>query len=77
MSLDVEEFLRVSGQCGRGYMASSGPTSRLEEKLSQAGQARGLLTEAYATPTALFISAKKDGKIITSLERIKDNEINF
>lgn len=77
MAFSVDEFVRVCGQCGRGYMASSGPTSRLEEKLSQAGQTHGFPTEAYATPTALFISSKNENQTITSLERIKDNEINF
>ena len=77
MTPEMNDFLKVSGQCGRGYMASNGPTARLEEKLSQAGLTHGFLTESYATPTALFISAKKDDHVVTALERIKDNETNF
>jgi uncharacterized membrane protein YjjP (DUF1212 family) len=77
MNANVNEFLKVTGDCARGYLATSGPITRLEERLAQAGQVCGLQCDVYATPTALFVTAKKGMDVVTTLERATENTINF
>lgn len=77
MSTHINEFLKVVGECARGYLSTSGPITRLEEKLANAGAVCGLQCEVYATPTAVFITAKKGTEIVTSLERATESSINF
>lgn len=77
MTVNVSEFIKITSACGQGYLSSGGPTSRLEEKLRQAGQTHGFPTEVYATPTGMFVSVKKGEKVFTSFERILGNETNF
>jgi len=72
-------FVRVATKCAKYYLASGGPTSRLEDKLSDAGTAYGFKTEVFATPTGVFVSSiSADGKQITTLlDRIKESSINL
>jgi uncharacterized membrane protein YjjP (DUF1212 family) len=77
MDLSHSEFVKIISACGQGYLSSGGPTSRLEEKLMQAGQTYGFPTEVYATPTGMFVSVKYDDQITTGFERILGNQTNF
>jgi uncharacterized membrane protein YjjP (DUF1212 family) len=77
MALSHSEFIKIVSACGQGYLSSGGPTSRLEEKLMQAGQTHGYPTEVYATPTGMFVSVKYQDQIMTGFERILGNETNF
>ncbi len=56
---------------------TGGPITRLEERITQAGAVNGFLCDVYATPTAVFVTAKKDGEVITTLERATESTINF
>jgi len=77
MASPISDYLHVAGLAGKHYLATNGPTSRLEEKVSQGGELLGYQTDVYVTPTAMFISMRDQGKIYTSLETIHDNVINF
>jgi uncharacterized membrane protein YjjP (DUF1212 family) len=77
MSPSINEFLKVTGEVARGYLATGGPITRLEERLTQAGHVCGLQCEVYATPTAVFVTAKKGKEVVTTLERATENTINF
>lgn len=77
MKAQLNEFLKVAGECARGYLVTGGPITRLEERLSQAGSVNGLQCDVYATPTAVFVSAKKDNEVVTTLERATESTINF
>lgn len=60
------------------YLASGGPTSRLEESLRQLGQNCELITEVFATPTGVFVSA--GGRFqdpATVIARIPESGINL
>ncbi len=72
-------FIRVAVRCGRRYLSSSGPSSRLEEKLTRAGARYGFKTEVFATPTGVFVSCvnPEGDKILTLLDRIKESTINL
>ncbi len=62
----------------RHYLSAGGPTSRLEESITQLGNQFNTDTEVFATPTGVFItSTKKDGKPETALARIKNTSINL
>lgn len=58
-------------------MASGGPTSRLEEKIAQAGKALGYDCDVYGTPTAMFVYARDGQSYYMSMERITSHETNF
>jgi len=74
----MNEFLRVAGECGKSYLATGGPTSRLEERLMTAGQVHGYKCDVYATPTAVFVSVRDAaGANVTSLETIQESSTNF
>ncbi|MBY0384439.1 threonine/serine exporter family protein, partial [bacterium] len=77
MKTQLNEFLKVTGECARGYLVTGGPITRLEERLSQAGHVNGLQCDVYATPTAVFVSAKKDNEVVTTLERATESTMNF
>lgn len=77
MTPSIPDFLKVVGECARGYLITGGPITRLEERLMQAGTLCGLSCDVYATPTAVFITAKKGTEIVTSLERATESSINF
>ncbi len=73
----MNEFLKVSGECARGYLSMNGPITRLEERLTQAGAVHGFECEVYATPTAVFVTAKKGMEVVTTLERSTEISLNF
>lgn len=77
MSVSLTEYVKIISACGQGYLSGGGPTSRVEEKLQQAGHQHGFPTEVYATPTGMFISVKQGDQIVTSFERILGNSTNF
>ena len=57
------------------YLASGGPTSRLEESLYQIGAAHARHTEIFATPTGVFVSLQDFERRevpITSLMRLRE-----
>lgn len=58
-------------------MATGGPTSRLEEKISQAGKALGYECDVYGTPTAIFVYARDGQNYYMSMERVSSHETNF
>lgn len=73
----MNEFLKVTGECARGYLSMNGPITRLEERLTQAGAIHGFQCEVYATPTAVFVTAKKGMEVVTTLERSTEISLNF
>ena len=75
--MNVNQFLKVVGRCGKSYLHNGGPTSRLEEKITLPGKSCGFRTDVLATPTGLFISVKDGYKTYTTLERIGDTVNNF
>jgi uncharacterized membrane protein YjjP (DUF1212 family) len=60
-------------QYGKHYVASGGPTSRLEEQLCKIGDKFQNPVEVFATPTGIFITEKDQ----THLLRIKEGGINL
>lgn len=57
------------------YLASGGPTSRLEESLYQIGQYHNRHTEIFATPTGVFVTVQdieRKNDPVTSLLRLRD-----
>lgn len=58
-------------------MAAGGPTSRLEEKIAQAGKALGYECDVYGTPTAMFVYTRDGQNYFMSMERITSHETNF
>lgn len=57
------------------YLASGGPTSRLEDSLLRIGALYGRLTEVFATPTGVFVTLNdptNDDDPKTALLRIRD-----
>ncbi len=79
MNDDLNLFLIIATKVGRRYLSCGGPTSRLEDKLSEAGLRYGFRTEVFATPTGIFVSAVSiDGKRLnTLLDRIKEGTMNL
>lgn len=77
MNPAMSEYLQVVGDCGKKYLATGGPTSRLEEKIVQSGQSLGYNSQIYATPTAMFVSVQQAGEIVTSLEVVPESTMNF
>lgn len=77
MSTFVSDFLRVASECGKKYMATGGPTSRLEEKIAQSGKSLGYDCDVYGTPTAMFIYVRDGQNYYMTMERVVDNQINF
>lgn len=77
MSAFVSDFLSITSECGKRYMATGGPTSRLEEKISQSGKALGYDCDVYATPTAMFVYARDGQSYYMTMERVVDTQINF
>lgn len=72
-------FLLIATKVGRRYLGCGGPTSRLEEKLSEAGTRYGYRTEVFATPTGIFVSsvAPNGTRLATLLDRIKESSMNL
>jgi len=69
------EILELMLLYSKQYLGSGGPTSRLEESLSRLGDSWKLQTEAYGTPTGIFITVKEkdaDSDPKTALVRIKE-----
>ncbi len=66
------ELTKFMAEFSRTYIASGGPTSRLEDALSQIGNSLGHKTEIFATPTGVFVNAiHPDGSVSSQLCRIK------
>lgn len=62
----------------RAYIASGGPTSRLEDALAALGRRMGYVSEVFATPTGAFVSVSDPGKPHQTLIcRIKEGGINL
>lgn len=75
---DVSDFVQLAATWGARYLGCGGPTSRLEEKISAAGEKFGFDTQAFAVPTGVFVSASAKGsKAITTFKRLRDTSINF
>lgn len=71
-------LLNFMAEYGRAYLASGGPTSRLEEALSALGRKLGYPTEVFATPTGIFVSCVDEtGQSHTTISRIKDSGVNL
>lgn len=73
----IRRFLKVIGHCGKYYIYHGGPTSRLEDKIAEAGKSFGYEVETWCTPTGLFISVTDGEQTITTLERIRDSRYIF
>lgn len=71
-SKSVENFIQFAVQAGRSYLGAGGPTSRMEIRLQEVGASLDLEVEVFATPTGVFVSARKrgDSGVVTSLGRI-------
>lgn len=55
------------------YLASGGPTSRLEDSLARVGEMHGRQTEVFATPTGIFVTIQEPGHLPhTAVTRIRD-----
>jgi uncharacterized membrane protein YjjP (DUF1212 family) len=77
-SPSINELLKFYVNYARRYLASGGPTSRLEESLGQVGHKFGYESEVFATPTGVFFTCQKPGENpTTSLARIKESSINL
>lgn len=62
----------------REYQGSNGPTSRLEDRLTQTGKAWGFATEVFATPTGVFLSIRRPGEEPrTALARVKSTRTDL
>src|SRR3990167_2145371 len=62
----------------RHYLSSGGPTSRLEESITQLGEKFGHQTEVFSTPTGVFITSQPKNKAPqTALARIRNTTINL
>lgn len=62
----------------RAYIASGGPTSRLEDALAALGRRLGFASEVFATPTGAFVSVTDPGmRPHTTICRIKEGGINL
>ncbi|MBI3542230.1 MAG: threonine/serine exporter family protein [Deltaproteobacteria bacterium] len=73
-----DELLSFMAEYGRSYIASGGPTSRLEEALAGLGLKLDVPTDVFATPTGIFVSCHdQTGANRTTLSRIKDSGINL
>ena len=75
----INPYLLLATTLGRRYLGCGGPTSRLEEKLSESGNHYGYRTEVFATPTGIFVSAiGPNGRYLaTLLDRIRDGTVNL
>ena len=72
---DLVEFLLLYAKL---YLASGGPTSRLEDSLVRVGKSCDKETEVFATPTGVFVSIRSENKNpVTSLIRIKHTGTNL
>lgn len=73
----VALFVRAAVRIGCKYLSAGGPTSRLEEQLTTAGQRLGYKTEVFTTPTGIFVSALIPSKqrVVTFVGRVK--EVSF
>lgn len=70
--------LTFMAEYGRAYLASGGPTSRVEEAVSHLGRLHGYPTEVFATPTGIFVCCvDEQGQNHTTLSRIKESSINL
>lgn len=76
--LDVHHFESFVLTAGCKYLEVGGPTSRLEDKIVQLGEAYNLQPEVFATPSAVIVSAMNSEKRYTSsLKRIKETGIDL
>ena len=76
--VDSGSILTFMAEYGRAYLSSGGPTSRLEEALSNLGRKLGFPTEVYATPTGIFVSCiDEHGVSHTTICRIKETSVNL
>jgi len=69
---DILQFMTLFS---RLYLASGGPTSRLEDNLNRLGVHYGRETEVYATPTGVFVTLNNpntDADPVTALSRIRE-----
>lgn len=74
-NLDLTQFM---AEFSRTYIASGGPTSRLEDALSNVGNSLGHKTEIFATPTGVFVNTiHPDGSVSSKLCRIKEGGTNL
>jgi uncharacterized membrane protein YjjP (DUF1212 family) len=78
-SSKIQSLLDFSTEYGKHYLATGGPTSRLEEDLSLLGKTEGLLIETFATPTGIFVSLQDPTSrdVVTKLVRIRENSIDL
>lgn len=77
--VDAQEFLNIAVLVGRKYLACGGPTSRLENKLTLAGNRFGFFTQVFATPTGIIVTVKDESTntTITEMGRIDDGSIHL
>lgn len=71
---EVALFVRAAVRVGCRYLSVGGPTSRLEDRLTKAGERLGFKTEIFTTPTGVFVSALTPSrqKVITFVGRVKE-----
>lgn len=75
---NCQELLDFLLLYGKQYLASGGPTSRLEEGVESLGRHFGYETEVFATPTGLFITLKgRYQEARTALTRIREMGTNL
>jgi uncharacterized membrane protein YjjP (DUF1212 family) len=55
---------------GKHYLASGGPTSRLEDSLQKLGEQQAVPTEVFATPTGIFVTLFGEFQT-TALKRLR------
>jgi uncharacterized membrane protein YjjP (DUF1212 family) len=56
---------------GKFYLASGGPTSRLEDNLQKIGERFEVPTEVFATPTGIFVTLFGEHQQTTALKRLR------
>lgn len=72
-------FSEFATKFGKQYLASGGPTARLELSLTRLAKHMNLKAEVFATPTGVFVNtmSRNDAVPMTSLRRIKSKSINL
>ncbi len=75
---DAATLAQFMIEYGRSYLAVGGPTSRLEDSLTNLGQSLNVSTEVFATPTGIFVSCTDiQQKAFTTLARIRESTIDL
>lgn len=78
MARTSTQLVNFFAEYGGAYLGSGGPTSRLEDQLTELGLKRGYSTHVFATPTGIFITCSDEsGDSHSTIFRIKESSIDL